>query len=199
VHARLPVRSQDSSVAVTLRGSVVGAIGWSALVFVGLVVSWLGVSSTQQTLGQTAQTRHLVVLSDSWKRVRIWLVEEETRERKYLVEHDRLQSGVYAGSSATYESENVRLDRPYHQVAVRTIDTLLAKVRAESPTSDFAEIDRIKVDNDRYGKAMLAMFDADDRHDRAAVGRIQSTRRTTTWRRASDGSKSATVTKIIWR
>jgi len=171
VQTRLRVRSPDSPVPVPLRASVAGAIGWGALVFVGLIVSWLGVTSTQQTLSQTAQTRHLVVLSDAWKRVRIWLVEEETRERKYLVERDRLDGGAYVNSK-TYESENVHLDRPYHQVAVRTLEKLLAQLRAESPSADFAEIDRISDDNARYGKAMLAMFDASDRHDRAAVGRV---------------------------
>lgn len=101
----------------------------------------------------TTQTRSLVALSDGWKRVRLWLVEEETRERKYVI-------------------ERVRDDRPYHHVAVEALAKSARDLEPISAPQDVATIERLLADNDAYGRAMYRMFDAVDANDFKRVKRI---------------------------
>jgi diguanylate cyclase (GGDEF)-like protein len=132
-----------------------GRFAWTALVVFAVAVAALGIWTTRETLEATAATRHVVRLADGWKRLRIWLVEEETRERKYLIEHDRI-------------------DRPYHAVAVASVTKAAAQLRELSPVEDHAAIDRLVADNRRYGRGIGRLFAASDARDGAAGARAHA-------------------------
>jgi len=132
---------------------MLGRFAWVSLLVVGIGFTALGLFSVDSTLRVTAATRRLVTISDGWKRVRFWIIEEETRERKYVI-------------------ERAHVDRPYHRVAVDSVAKSARDLEPFSTPADVKTIERLLADNAAYGAAMRQMFDAVDAHDVRRIAAI---------------------------
>lgn len=129
---------------------------WASLIVVALGFGALGIYVTDVRLHVTSATRSLVAISDGWKLIRLGLVEEETRERKYVIERNR-------GG------------RAYHRAAVDSVTHIARGLERISDRADLPRIESLVADNATYGAAMQRLFDAVDARDTERIAALHRT------------------------